>query len=196
MNARENPFSAQRMHAIAYRFAYGDWPGLLCRLTAMNFRGAIVGPEGAGKSTLLGELADRLAATGLAVARFRVTPERRLDPPSAALRGVGPESIILLDGDDLLGRWAWRKFRRRPAAGLVVTAHRPGLLPTLIDCATSPQLLSQIMVELAGDRAVELESAAQELFTRHRGDIREVLRSLYDLMVASDTGILPVNHNA
>ncbi len=67
------------------------------------------------------------------------------------------------------------RFRTRRAGGLVITSHRPGLLPTLYECETSPELLAGIVEELAGE---ELDS--EEVLARHRGNIRDALRELYD----------------
>ena len=67
------------------------------------------------------------------------------------------------------------RFRTRRAGGLVITSHRPGLLPTLFECETSPELLAGIVGELAGS-----EVEAGELWARHRGNVRDALRELYD----------------
>jgi len=77
-------------------------------------------------------------------------------------------------------RWSARR-----AAVLVVTLHRPGRLPTLADCTTSPPLLQGLIDELlagagpAVDLPVELPSA-EELHRRHGGDVRTALHELYD----------------
>ena len=96
---------------------------------------------------------------------------------------VGEGDIILLDGADLLGRMAWRRFKRRSkhAAGLVVACHREGLLPTLIECATDPLLLDEILDELVPGEHQDLHDTAHALFREHAGNIREVLRSLYTM---------------
>ena len=66
-----------------------------------------------------------------------------------------------------------RKARR--ARGLVITSHRCGLLPTLVECETSAPLLREIVETLhPGQPEVDL------LFDRHRGNVREALRELYD----------------
>jgi hypothetical protein len=64
-----------------------------------------------------------------------------------------------------------------------VTAHRPGLLPTLRACRTSPALLTAIVDRLPvqgaflpNERAVQIDEA----FRRSKGDIREALFTLYD----------------
>jgi hypothetical protein len=67
------------------------------------------------------------------------------------------------------------RLRTRRAGGLVITSHRPGLLPTLFECTTSPELLAEIVGELSG---ADLE--AGELYERHRGNVRDALRELYD----------------
>jgi hypothetical protein len=67
---------------------------------------------------------------------------------------------------------------------LIVTAHRRGRLATLVACATSVGLLDRIMQRLAPEGLVTAPSAA-ELFVRHRGNLRDALRELYDVYAAS-----------
>jgi len=66
---------------------------------------------------------------------------------------------------------------------LIITTHRPGRLPTLIACATNAALLDRIIQRLTPDRLAAAPPAA-ELFTRHRGNLRNALRELYDVYAA------------
>jgi hypothetical protein len=88
----------------------------------------------------------------------------------------------MLDGAEQLSRIAWWRFRRgsRPARGLIVTSHRPGLLPTLIECHTNRELLMDLLEELLGGRDMAVRDRAERLYRRHHGNIREVWRTLYD----------------
>ncbi|HYN20696.1 MAG TPA: hypothetical protein VE078_07040, partial [Thermoanaerobaculia bacterium] len=100
---------------------------------------------------------------------------RRLD--WRPLRSLKPDDFVLLDGADLLGPLSWLRVRWccRRAGGLVITSHRPGLLPTLLECETTPELLAEIVNELAGE-----STQVEELFARHRGNLRTALRDMYD----------------
>lgn len=145
-----------------------------------------MGPHGSGKTTLLEDLGDRLAARG---ARLRLLTlrrgERRLpgEDERRLLEDLSPRDLLLVDGADELGRRAWWRLRRasRGALGLLVTAHRPGLLPTLHRCATTPGLLASIIADLLGPDAPPPPISSEELFERHGGDLRAALRALYDL---------------
>ena len=99
------------------------------------------------------------------------------------LRRLGPGDCLLLDGAELLGRLAWLRLRQqtRTAGGFVITTHTPGLLPTLITCETTPGLLGGIVLDLLGSEADGLRPTPEELFDRHRGNLRDALRQLYDL---------------
>jgi len=102
-------------------------------------------------------------------------------PPLAAA-AWGPGDVVLLDGADAL-RWLdWLRFRRlaRRAGGLIITTHRPGRLPTLVECATSPALLAEIVGALLGPEAKRWRNRLEGLWSRHGGNLREALRELYD----------------
>ena len=182
MRARDNPFAVQRVHAIRYRLTGVTWEELLERLAALGFRAALVGPHGHGKTTLLEDLGARLAERGYKIRTATLRQgERRLGAArSAALfRDPGPRDLLLVDGAEQLDALSWwtLRLRGRAAAGLIVTSHRPGLLPTLHECRTTPELLAEIVAELSG-RADGEETA--ELFAHHGGDLRLALRELYD----------------
>lgn len=190
MLARQNPFSAQRLDALAWRpdAGAGDLDSLLARLDRCGGRGALVAPDGHGKTTLLAALAGRLEARGLAVRRLTASRDRPLPRRDLArfLRPAGPGDALLLDGAGHLGAWRWRRVRRaaRRAAVLLVTLHRPGRLPTVADCTTSPQLLAGLVDELLARAEPNLPlpdlPCAAALHARHAGNLRSALHDLYD----------------
>jgi len=187
MRARDNPFSTDRVLRVRYRPQGVTWDALLARLEALGWRAAIVGPEGSGKTTLLEDLAPRLQKRGLSTHPVGVTREaprlpRRVEDDLVA--AIGPRDVVLFDGADLLPWLDWRRFRRRTTAagGLIITTHRPARLPTLVECATSPALLAEIVAALLGPAEAEAWRARLvEMHARHRGNLREALRELYDL---------------
>jgi len=182
MRAADNPFTVQKVRRIRYRPAGGvTWEALLARLESLGYRAAIVGPHGRGKTTLLEDLAPRLEAQGFRIRSVMLhTGDRFLtrDQRKALVHDIGPRDLLCVDGAEQLSRIAWASLlaRSRAAGGLLITSHRPGLLPTLLDCATTPELLETIVRELAG-REVE---GIQALFLRHGGDVRAALLEMYD----------------
>lgn len=66
----------------------------------------------------------------------------------------------------------------------MINAHREGRLPTLVTCTTTPALLDGIIRTLT-PLAVEGVPSSAALFTRHRGNLREALRELYDVYAAA-----------
>lgn len=186
MRARDNPFATGRLHALRVRLPAGvTWDGLWERFAAMNYRAALVGPEGAGKTTLLEALAPRFEARGFRIRRLQLTRDRpRFDPAELATvwREVDRRDLILFDGAEQLGPLAWRRFRRRSraAGGLLVTLHRPGRLPTLLECRTSVELLDDLVGELLGDLTPARRQRNRELFAAHQGNLRLALRAWYD----------------
>jgi hypothetical protein len=182
MRARDNPFSTDRVLKIRYRPRGWSWDELLDRLATLNYRAAIVGPEGHGKTTLMEDLEPHLRARGFGVRHLRLTREQPAFDP-AWLReffaATTSSDMLLFDGAEQLTRLAWWRLRRaaRKAGGLVITSHRSGMLPTLIECETDVELLGGIVRDLAPDAA---RHDAGALLSRHRGNVREALRELYD----------------
>jgi hypothetical protein len=183
VRARDNPFASHRVETLRYRLPEGvTWDGLLKRLAHLRYRAALIGPHGRGKTTLLEELAPRLAGLGFRVRTVTLREEeRRMD--WARLRGLGAADVLLLDGAELLGRLAWLRvrFRCRRAGGLIVTSHRAGLLPMLLECSTTPELLAELVRELTG-----AEVEARELFHRHGGNLRMAFWEMYDRAPAAE----------
>jgi len=189
VKARDNPFRAERVLAtIRYACPDGDLDTLVARLAALGYRAAIVGPHGAGKTTLLEDLGRALEQRGFRIVPLRLASDDRRLPstwPFCAAR-LGPRDIVCLDGAEQLSTVAWLQFRwrARRAAGVIVTSHARGRLPLLVECATNADLLEKIVRQLApADRAGAPEAA--DLFHRHRGNLREALRELYDFHAAA-----------
>jgi energy-coupling factor transporter ATP-binding protein EcfA2 len=182
-SARENPFRRACVEKVQYQFPTGfSCDDLIARLGPTENRGALVGPEGSGKTTLLENLEPILAARGYRVWLGRARPGTFLDLKSPLTNN----DFLLVDSAEQLGWLEWQRFKftSRRAGGLVVTSHQPGLLPTLWTCETTVELLEAIVCELvcAGLRSelgLELDQLSA-LFFRHRGNIRAVLRELYD----------------
>lgn len=179
--AKDNPFSAQRLAGLKFR---GEALETLAgRLEPMGRRAAVVGPHGSGKSTLLRGLLARLAAEGYDVrAVFLHLGDRWLKRNDRRLlfSRLGPQTVLAVDGAEQLSTLAWRELslRSRRAAGLLVTSHREGLLPTLYVCDTTPELLAELARELTGEELPEAQIA--ELFSRHGGNLHDVFWELYD----------------
>ena len=189
MRARDNPFRTERVMTVRYRLSV-SWEAFLAGLDRLGRRAAIVGPQGSGKTTLLEDLAPRLRERGFALRELRLddeTPRFEPDFLEEFFASLGGRDFILFDGAEQLDRGAWSRFERRSraAAGLVVTSHRPGLLPTLLETSTSPELLEGLVEELLGERVSE---PLAPLHQRHQGNLREALRELYDRYALIEDG--------
>ena len=182
--AKDNPFATDRILRVRYRPQGWTWEQLFARLASANYRAAIVGPKGHGKTTLLEDLGEKLRDVGWGVRHLRLSRERGALSRASRHECFGTASrrdVILLDGAEQMSRLAWWDFLRRSrhAGGLVITSHRPGLLPTLVECETSVVLLRGIVDEL--DPGAGAKDELESLYTRHGGNLRDALRTLYDV---------------
>jgi hypothetical protein len=136
------------------------------------------------KTTLLEDLAPHLAAQRLRAKYLRLDREQRMFDPvmlDGFFAHLSHSDVICLDGCEQLSDRAWREFLKRSecAGGLIVTTHEPGRLPTLLTCSTTSGLLAEIIERLIGsDHSIDVNA----LHSRHRGNIRDALRDLYDQM--------------
>jgi len=189
MKARDNPFCTDRVQRVRFKLPEMSWPQLMSRLAELHYRAAIVGPHGSGKTTLLEDLEPRLTECRFQPKRLRLDEDHRCFDRSflsAFFPGLKKHDIILFDGTEQMSRLAWRRFLflTRTAGGLIVTSHRPGLLPTLIECRTTPALFAEILDEVLDEDAPGVRANASELFRRHRGNLRDALRECYDICAA------------
>jgi energy-coupling factor transporter ATP-binding protein EcfA2 len=179
----DNPFASHRAEGLAYRCKEIDAAALRRRLEVLGGRSAIIGPKGSGKTTLLEELTFALPGEPVLV---RIeggcrhpwrTARTQLPKP------VTPKHLVLVDGAEQLGPIEWRQLLRatRHARIFVATLHQPRRLPTLIECRPDYELLCDLVGELAPVDAPVLMPCLEELFHRHKGNIRSCLRELYDL---------------
>jgi len=180
--ARENPFSTNRVLRERYRLAENEWGPLLEKLNYHCGRGALVGHKGSGKTTLLEDLMVRLARPGRRMTLIRLSAESPRMPAvftPGFFAKLDANDAVLLDGAEQLSLFAWFRFRRatRHAGIVIVTTHRANRLPLLHRCTTTPHLLQELVSSLG----VELTpDEAGSLHQRHRGNIREAIRELYD----------------
>ena len=196
MKARDNPFGAARvLSVIRYADPACDLEdgrdaavALMPRLEALGNRAAIVGPHGSGKTTLLEDLEGVLRQRGFRITHVRLDADDRRLPREWRLTASRLDSrdVVCLDGAEQLGPIGWLCFRwrARRAGGLIITAHRSGRLATLVTCATSAGLLGRIIQRLAPTGLAAAPPAAV-LFARHRGNLRDALRELYDVYAAA-----------
>jgi hypothetical protein len=184
--ARDNPFAVHRVLRERYRLDEAGWDALVGRLAAQDWRGAIVGPHGSGKTTLLEDLAARLEARGWRAHWLRLSAESSVVPAEFSRRvlpALGARDALLVDGAEQLGIAAWWALclRARRSGALIATMHRAGRMPVVHRCATSPELLRGLADSLGASLA---PADAVALHARHRGNIREALRELYDVAAA------------
>ena len=193
MKARENPFANDRIEALLEfepEWCDTDWPGLLDRWRQLGYRAAIVGPHGSGKTTLLRTLEAQLSQNSTVHHLF--LNDRKPDLTSSECQLLEnlteKNSVILLDGTELLNRRWWQRFHKIidqssiPLRALV-TQHRPSRFrwPTLLSTKPTPPLLAHLIEKLAPDfRQTLTDSQITAMFSDHSGNLREALWECYD----------------
>lgn len=194
MKARLNPLRVERILQVRFRLDSIE-PGLaldelLTRWEKQGQRGALIGPHGSGKTTLLEDLAAPLTARGYQILNLHLSREKRQFSLEDwhGLQNMTPQTVILLDGAEQLNFLNWLHFKQasKKARGVLITSHRAGLLPTLLECRTSPQLLRGILHQILGNDAAIWDVECEVLWKRHQGDLRLALREIYDFYAASD----------
>ena len=179
----DNPFASHRIEALPYRDDRLVTEEAESRIRNLGGRVAIIGPHGSGKTTLLENLASLLPGDAVQVRIPGSCPRPWRTTRAQLPRPVHAHHTILVDGAEQLGPLGWRLLLRRThrARYLIVTLHRAGLLPTLIECRTDRDLLGDLVEELVPSDASFLAPGLDDLFERHRGNIRSCLRELFDL---------------
>jgi len=184
-----NPFStrAVRPGAIDYQFPPDDsLDRCISRLEHHGWWGEIIGPHGAGKSTLVESLHAALGDVGRTVIGCTLTRgQRRLPLALRANAAWDKRTQVVVDGYEQLGWWqrsSLKRTCRRLGCGLLITAHTSCGLPTVFRAQTSLEQTTRLVSSLLPRHAVSYISTAdiEDAFSRHGGNIREVLFDLYD----------------
>lgn len=177
----DNPFNAQRISTLPYQPVDHTWPAILDRLEELRYRAAVVGPHGSGKSTFLRSLHTALETRGFDVRHHRLRRDARCVPP-VLLENLTNASIVLLDSAGCLSPFRWHQVRRASGAGrgLVISAHRPGRLPTLLRTRAEPELFGRLVDGLIGRPQSWPRDVLAGVLRRHRGNMRDAFRELYD----------------
>jgi MoxR-like ATPase len=179
----ENPFAMHRIERLPFRRPGWSPSELERRLAAAGGRGAVIGPKGSGKTSLLDEVASRVNGAAARVVVGGGSPASWREVRRQLPQQIAAGHAVFVDGYEQLGGLCRRRLLRavRTAGTLLVTAHEPVGLPTVFWCHTDPALLRDLVNELAPADAPALEPSLDELFHRHRGNLRECFRELYDL---------------
>jgi molybdopterin-guanine dinucleotide biosynthesis protein len=154
-------------------------------LDRLGWRGAIVGKHGSGKTTLLAALQNQWTSAGGCGVHycFLGRTRQRLATDFDELQHAARSGrLLLVDGVERMTRRQRRALFHfsRAGAGLIVTAHRQTLLPTWVHCRTDWRLMQAVLFELLPSPRASTIQQTRSLFQQHRGNVREVLRSLYD----------------
>jgi ABC-type dipeptide/oligopeptide/nickel transport system ATPase component len=188
MTTASNPFSTRfiRPGAIGYLFPAGiSAESLAQQLQQQHWRGSIIGPHGSGKSSLLTALIPALEKHERRVVHQQLQGgQRQLDWPALQPRDWTNHTLVIIDGYEQLSRWqrtllSLRCWQR--SSGLLVTAHQPVSLPLLFTTKPSLELALSIVQRIlpASDDHIT-PSDVTEAYTRHQGNLREMLLHLYD----------------
>lgn len=192
MTIRRNPFAIR--YVASARLTPLDAGGVILDLAALVVRlevnggsGAIVGAHGTGKSTLLSHLADTVAAGRRPVVRTRLSSRGDIIAVIGSICTAPRGALVCIDSWELLGpagRVAARWLAGRVGVSLLVTAHRPTGIPTLVRCRGSRPLFGALVSQLPGyDEWFGTMITTDDLDIAEAtagGDVRRAFDLLYD----------------
>lgn len=169
-----------------------NWDLLFDRFELLNRRAAIIGPHGTGKTTFLNGFERRLVDRDWSVRRVQLRVGQRRDV-MAQIGSVDERTIVLLDSAGVLPVWSWPwlKWRLRRVGGLVITAHQRTNLPTLLETAANATIFTRLVEDLAPEWSNALRPQLPAMIERQDGNLREVLRELYDVVGAQAAPTTP-----
>ncbi|MEZ6096230.1 MAG: ATP-binding protein [Pirellulaceae bacterium] len=187
-SARNNPFAAQQLERIDFRFLVGSWHDALEQLQRMNWRGTVIGKCGSGKSTLLRQLAQKLNREvdrwGASHYEYvSIDKSKRQVQWRRMMEAIERNEILLLDG---LERFSWSQRwhlifgKELRTAKIIGTTHRRMGLPVWIQLNPDADTIEYCLRELVPIANDDLITRCIELFGEHDGNLREAFRSLYD----------------
>ena len=185
MKARENPFSSYHLHRIPFIPVGITWLEIIAKLESLHYRAAVTGPEGSGKTTFLFALESYLRENNYRTYYLQVYADPKANRRSVQdmLRSLMNDCIYFIDGADLLSPLLWYRLYlgTKPVKGLIITSHKKNMLPVLLRCRTNISLLNEIIQRLLGDKDEGVLALSQRLFYEEDGNIRHVLRGLYEI---------------
>lgn len=181
-SAANNPFRTSRIHALPYLWPVGESLETLTRCWESHQRnGALTGSHGNGKSTLLQEWTDRLRQAGWTVRTWTLTEEYPTLPRPLEPMNGSPREVAVLDGSEQLTRWAWHRWLRAThGCARIITNHQAARLPTLLLLRTDAERLERLLRLLLNNDLSGLPDSPAALLCRHRGDVRQIFRTLYE----------------
>ncbi len=184
-----NPFSTRfiRPDAMPYLFPPGySAESLLGRLKENGWWGEIIAPHGSGKSTLLHAIEQQLVACGRKIDVYSLNSDKPvIDWAHQSVKPWDATTQVIIDGYEQLSWWNAMRLQRmvkQAGAGLLVTGHKRGRLPPLIDL-TPTLATAQAIVDrlLQGDHHLITENDVRDAFEGNHGNLREMLFRLYDV---------------
>lgn len=156
----------------------GQIEDIVEKLCQPGYRGQIVGPHGVGKSTLLRDLKDRLEEAGFNVLLERGSMLKARRPKSAE------RTILLLDEYaelSLSQRLMLLYFRSRFRAILITTHEQRIGFDLAARLVPTHRILNKLIDQLTKNSQTLIQpTTVAYLYRKHHGNLREVLRELYD----------------
>ncbi|MCK5000542.1 MAG: hypothetical protein KAS23_13450 [Anaerohalosphaera sp.] len=187
MKPCDNPFRSCRVDAVEFVSFDHTVEQLYENFCRMDYKAAIVGQHGRGKSTLLRQIAQRLNSDSVPARLIFIndTVPFTSSMQKSFIRDIHPDSVVLVDGIDQLGWFRRHRLLRclsKKCRGILVVSHGRSKLPTLTECTSSPELLTQLVKTLLSHQSLPMIDNAmiKDIFQRHNGNIRNCLSELYD----------------
>lgn len=203
-----NPFSSRCVIPGEIKFvdnnnnACGTAEIVWAKLTWCYGWGQIVGPHGSGKTTLVMDVIRVAEQCGATIHHCTLRDKTRTLTHTTwdaltefAMRKVSNAALIVIDGfeqlslgESLRARWCYAIRKATPrCGGLLITTHTSAwCVPVLYTTRPSLEITTQVVASILGSQvdkvlSARIVEATPGLHHRHHGNVRLVLRDLYDI---------------
>ena len=185
--AESNPFRVEKFESLQWLAVPDRLETLFQNWREAGFRGQLVGDHGAGKTTLglqLQRYAEDKGKDSLYLFANTDSFKKDFSQWRQKLKGLPPETLVILDGIGHAPYFLRRSLLKKTPHFLALVHEPLQGIKTLCHLKPQAALFLKLSYELAGDeghRLIAQAGGADQILSRHQGNLRQCFFELYDL---------------